>query len=37
VSSTVPLPHSIMAFAFLNHDIPMIRSTLLASNIIAVA
>jgi hypothetical protein len=37
VSSTVPLPHSIMAFAFHNHDIPRIRSILLASNIIAVA
>jgi hypothetical protein len=31
------LPHAIMAFAFLNHDIPRIKSILLASNIIAVA
>jgi hypothetical protein len=37
VSSIVPLPQCIMAFAFLNHDIPRIRSMLLASNIIAVA
>jgi hypothetical protein len=37
VSSTVPLPQCIMAFAFLNHDIPRIRSMLLAYNIIAVA
>jgi hypothetical protein len=33
----VPLPHNIMAFAFLNHDIPRIRSILLSSNTIAVA
>jgi hypothetical protein len=37
VSSIVPLPNCIMAFAFLSHDIPRIRSILLASNIIAVA
>jgi hypothetical protein len=34
---TVPLPHTIMAFAFLKHYIPRIRSMLLVSNIIAVA
>jgi hypothetical protein len=37
VSSTVPLPQCIMTFAFLNHNIPRIRSMLLASNIIGVA
>jgi hypothetical protein len=36
VSSTIPLPQCIMAFAFLNHDIQRIRSMLLAFNIIAV-
>jgi hypothetical protein len=37
VSSTVALPHCIMVYAFLNHDIPWIRSILLSSSIIAVA
>jgi hypothetical protein len=37
VSSTVPLPHYITVFAFLNHDIPRIRSILLSSSIIGVA
>jgi hypothetical protein len=34
VSSTVPLAQCITAFAFLNHDIPSIRSILLSSSTI---
>jgi hypothetical protein len=37
VSSTVPLPHYITTFAFLNNEIPRIRSILLSANIIGVA
>jgi hypothetical protein len=37
VSSTVPLAQCITAFAFLNHDIPRIRSIMLFSNTIGVA
>jgi hypothetical protein len=37
VSSTVPLVQCITALAFLNHDIPRIKSILLSSNTIGVA
>jgi hypothetical protein len=37
VSSTVALAQCITYFAFLNHDIPSIRSILLSSNTIGVA
>jgi hypothetical protein len=37
VSSTVPLAQCITVLAFLNHDIPRIRSILLSSNTIGVA
>jgi hypothetical protein len=36
VSSTIPLAQCITAFAFLNHDIPSIRSILLSSNTIGI-
>jgi hypothetical protein len=36
VSSTVPLGQCITIFAFLNHDIPRIRSILLYSNTIGI-
>jgi hypothetical protein len=36
VSSTDPLAQCINVFAFLNHDIPRIRSILLSSNTIVV-
>jgi hypothetical protein len=36
VSSTVPLAQCITAFAFLNHDIPSIRSILLSSNTVGI-
>jgi hypothetical protein len=36
VSFTVPLAQYITAFAFLNHDIPSIRSILLSSNTIGI-
>jgi hypothetical protein len=36
VNSTIPLAHYMTAFAFLNHDIPSIRSILLSSSTIGI-